>query len=182
MSGSDGRLSERDHRFLRQTFTDAETAGRAGERPFAALVAAADGNVLAAAINRQESIGDLTEHAELAALRQAFLRDEEHAGAATLYASSEPCAMCSAGAFFAGVGRIVYGVSGAHTYLVLPRRGRQLSMPAATVLAAGDRRTTVIGPVLEAEGLAHLRSVQASQARQHDGKQTSLPACPNDEE
>lgn len=163
-------VDERDRQLLRQAFADAEAAGKAGERPFAGLVVAANGQFLASAVNRQVSSGDFTAHAELAALRRAFLDEPEQVLGATLYASSEPCAMCSAGAFFAGIGRVVFGTSSAATDAVMPRPGRQLSLHAATVLGSGDRDTAVIGPVLEPEGLAHLRQVEGgtSQRRTTD--------------
>ncbi|SCF01580.1 Cytidine and deoxycytidylate deaminase zinc-binding region [Micromonospora viridifaciens] len=154
-------LTTRDQELLRQAFADAKEAGRAGERPFAAIVFSRSGRVLASAINTQVSTGDFTMHAELSALRQAV----EQAGrsqveGATLYASSEPCAMCSAGAFFAGIGRIVFGTSASSTYALLPRPGSQLAMNTACVLGSGDRDVIVIGPALEQEGLSHLREAR----------------------
>ena len=73
---------------------------------------------------------------------------------ATLYASAEPCAMCSGAAFFSGISRIVFGVRSAKLYELSGRPGQQLWLKTAAVLGSGDRNIEVIGPILEAEGLA----------------------------
>lgn len=78
--------------------------------PIGAVLAAADGSVLASAHNEVEGSGDPTAHAEMLCLRRA-------AGAApgwrmleaTLYVTVEPCAMCAGGALAARLAAIVYG-------------------------------------------------------------------------
>ena len=74
----------------------------------------------------------------------------------TLYSSAEPCAMCAAAAYWAGIGRVVYALSerrlkeliGAHP------ENPTLDLPCRTVFAAGQRRVEVVGPLLEDEGAA----------------------------
>ncbi len=160
-------LTESDRGFLREAFVRARRAGEAGERPFSATVVSASGQILAKAINTQRSTGDFSMHAELAALREAVREwGAPEVRGATLYASSEPCAMCSSGAFFAGVSRIVFGTGVHATYRLMPRPGGQLVLRTTSVTEAGDRDVTVVGPALEQEGLSHLREVISHRSEQ----------------
>jgi len=68
-----------------------------------------DGTIIAEGANRVVAENDPTWHAEMAAIRQACttqgtfkLRD------ATLYTSAEPCPMCMAACYWAGIERVFY--------------------------------------------------------------------------
>jgi tRNA(adenine34) deaminase len=89
---------------------EAEAAAARGEVPVGAVVAAADGSVLARAGNRTRELGDPTAHAELLAIRAAcaVLRSER-LDQADLYVTLEPCAMCAAAIAFARVRRLYFG-------------------------------------------------------------------------
>ncbi|QGZ40323.1 tRNA(Arg) A34 adenosine deaminase TadA [Pseudoduganella flava] len=149
--------TEQDQRFLTEVFALAQRSRDAGHHPFAALVVAADGRVIAEAMNASSS--DRTAHAEMNALRAASSQysPRELAGA-TLYSSAEPCAMCAGGAYWSGVGRVVYGMAEA-TLLALTGSDPEnptLSLPCRQVFAAGQRPTEVIGPLREDEAkIAH---------------------------
>jgi guanine deaminase len=82
-----------------------------GGRPFGALVVL-DGAVVAAGVNRTEQDDDPTAHAELMAIRAACaaLGSSQLPGA-LLVASCEPCPMCQAAAFMAGVERVVFAAT-----------------------------------------------------------------------
>lgn len=82
--------------------------------PFAAAIAGPDGAILAEAANSVVSSCRSHCHAEMNAI--ALL--EEKLGTwnlsgkgLTLYASAEPCMMCLGGILWAGIERVVYGVS-----------------------------------------------------------------------
>jgi tRNA(Arg) A34 adenosine deaminase TadA len=76
--------------------------------PFGALVARG-GRVVSEAWNTVVSGNDPTAHAEVNAIRAACERlGTFHLDGHTLYASSEPCPMCLAAAYWARVDRIVY--------------------------------------------------------------------------
>jgi tRNA(Arg) A34 adenosine deaminase TadA len=147
-----------DHDFLTRVLALAQRSRDAGHHPFAAMVVAADGSVIAEAMNASSS--DRTAHAEMNALRLASQRysPAELAGA-TLYANAEPCAMCAGGTYWAGVGRVVYAMSEA-SLLALTGSDPEnptLSLPCRTVFAAGQRPTEVVGPLREDEArLAHV--------------------------
>jgi tRNA(adenine34) deaminase len=87
----------------------ARLAGSAGEVPVGAVVVIGD-QVVGAAGNARERLGDPTAHAEVLALRQAA----EASGSwrladATLYVTLEPCPMCAGAAVAARLGRLVFG-------------------------------------------------------------------------
>lgn len=141
-----------DHDFLTRVFALAQRSRAEGHHPFAALVVGADGAVIAEAMN--DSSTDRTAHAEMNALRAASRRfgPAELAGA-TLYSNAEPCAMCAGGAYWSGVGRVVYGMSET-SLLALTGSDPEnptLSLPCRDVFARGQRPTEVIGPLREDE-------------------------------
>jgi tRNA(Arg) A34 adenosine deaminase TadA len=146
-----------DQAFLTRVFGLAQRSRDEGHHPFAALVVGADGQVIAEAMNASSS--DRTAHAEMNALRQASSRHSpaELAGA-TLYSNAEPCAMCAGGAYWAGIGRVVYGMSET-TLLALTGSDPEnptLSLPCREVFARGQRPTEAIGPLREDEArVAH---------------------------
>jgi tRNA(Arg) A34 adenosine deaminase TadA len=147
--------SPQDHDFLTRVFALAQRSRDEGHHPFAAIVAGADGQVIAEAMNASSS--DRTAHAEMNALRAASSRHgpAELAGA-TLYSNAEPCAMCAGGTYWSGVGRVVYGMSEA-SLLALTGSDPEnptLSLPCREVFARGQRPTEVIGPLREEEARA----------------------------
>lgn len=150
--------TEQDQHFLSEVLALALRSRELGHHPFAAMVVAADGSVLAEAMNASSS--DRTAHAEMNALRLASSRHSpaELAGA-TLYANAEPCAMCAGGTYWSGVGRVVYAMSEA-SLLALTGSDPEnptLALPCREVFARGQRPTEVIGPLREDEArLAHL--------------------------
>lgn len=150
-------MSVNDDAFLTRVFALAQRARDEGHHPFAAIVVGADGSVIAEAMNASAS--DRTAHAEMNALRAASSQftPAELAGA-TLYSSAEPCAMCAGGVYWAGVGRVVYGLAEA-SLLALTGSDPEnptLSLPCRDVFARGQRPTEVIGPLREEEGrIAH---------------------------
>lgn len=124
-----------------------------GDLPFAAMVVGADGKVLARVNNSVGTDRDPTAHAELKAIRLAALATGKQDGlaGATLYASTEPCAMCAGAAHWAGLHRIVFGLGGRRLREIygagIPFRS--LALPAATVIAAGGNSIELVGPLCE---------------------------------
>jgi tRNA(Arg) A34 adenosine deaminase TadA len=146
-----------DHEFLSRVLALAQRSRDEGHHPFAAMVVAADGSVISQAMNASSS--DRTAHAEMNALRLASQQySPQQLATATLYANAEPCAMCSGGTYWSGVGRVVYAMSEA-SLLELTGSDPEnptLSLPCRSVFAAGQRPTEVIGPLREDEArLAH---------------------------
>lgn len=147
-------MTPEDAAHLRRAIAAAAEARARGDEPFGAVLLAGDGAVLAEAGNVVATANDPTAHAEVAAIREAARRHGRgRLAGSTLYASTEPCAMCAAASYVAGVGRIVFGLREAD----LPRaRGGPLpwlpvQLPAAEVAARGRRRMAVEGPFLADE-------------------------------
>jgi len=92
-----------------------ELARQGSERgdggPFGAVIVH-EGRIVAEAWNRVVASKDPTAHAEVAAIRSACTAlDRFHLTGCTLYASSEPCPMCLAAAYWARIERIVFANS-----------------------------------------------------------------------
>jgi tRNA(adenine34) deaminase len=98
--------------YMRLALHQAELAEAHGDVPIGAVVAGADGALLAAAHNERELRQDPTAHAEILALRAAAqaLGSWRVLGA-TLYVTLEPCAMCAGAIVLARVPRVVYGAA-----------------------------------------------------------------------
>jgi tRNA(Arg) A34 adenosine deaminase TadA len=147
-------IDERDAVHLRRAIALAREAREKGNAHFGAVLVDEEGRFLAEGRNTVNTERDVTAHAEANLIRAAFRTvDEETFASSTLYASGEPCAMCSGAIFWSGVGRVVYGLGAARLYEMFPpdEANPVISLSCREVLAAGTRRTEVIGPVLEAE-------------------------------
>jgi tRNA(Arg) A34 adenosine deaminase TadA len=88
---------------------EAESAAARGEVPVGAVLARADGTLLARDGNRIVESRDPTAHAEMLVLRAgaAALGNERLLGT-TLFVTLEPCAMCAGAASLARVARLVF--------------------------------------------------------------------------
>jgi len=138
-----------DLRLLRMAIDLAARARNAGNHPFGALLASANGEVLLEAENTVTTERDVTGHAELNLVRLASGRySEEELEDTTLYTSTEPCAMCAGGIYWSGIGRVVYALSEAKLGELTGADAENPTMhlSARTVLAAGQRAIEVEGP------------------------------------
>src|SRR5689334_989882 len=99
--------TEQDAVYLRRVIAGAQRSRDAGRHPFASLVVL-DGEVIAESQSMKTGDTDATNHSEMRVLREASAtRSPSILSKATLYASTEPCAMCAGAAYWAGVGRVV---------------------------------------------------------------------------
>ena len=138
--------------YLRLTFEIARSARAAGHHPFAAVLGRPGGVVLMEASNTHGDAGDRTGHAERVLMTRASLAyTADFLAGCTLYASAEPCAMCAGSAYWAGVGRVVYGLAERHLRALIGPHPENLTMdlPCQVVLGAGQRAIEVVGPLLE---------------------------------
>jgi tRNA(Arg) A34 adenosine deaminase TadA len=142
-----------DEALLREAITLSREARAAGDEPYGAVLADALGRVIASARNTQTSTHDVTAHAEMNLVRRLPpLLGREALAAATVYASGEPCPMCAGAIYWAGIGRVVYGLSiETMTALSGGVAADELALHCREVLASGTRRVEVIGPALEDE-------------------------------
>jgi tRNA(adenine34) deaminase len=150
-------IEQRDAEYLRQAIAQSRLALERGNRPYGAILVGADGEVLAAGQNTEQSDRDVTGHAETNALREAYHRlGPERLAGSTMYASGEPCPMCAATMFYGGVSRVVYAVSRARARELSPgtQGSPTLGVSCRDILATSSRPIAVVGPVLEDEGAA----------------------------
>jgi tRNA(Arg) A34 adenosine deaminase TadA len=138
-------------RHLRRANDVAKRAMANGHHPFGAVLVAPDGNTVLA----EQCNVDTVNHAESVLARTAALNySAEYLWQCTLVTTFEPCAMCAATAYWANIGRIVYGASeekllgltGSHA------ENPTLSLPCRQVFASGQKAIAVVGPVLELQG------------------------------
>src|SRR5580692_7362408 len=149
--------TELDEHFLRRSFTVARRALTHGNHPFGAILVDQDGDVLIEAENGYMPAHDGTAHAERLLSSQACTTlGSDILARATLYSSAEPCAMCAGAIYWAGIGRLVYGLSEHRLRAVTGNHPENptLDLPCREVFTSGQRATEVKGPLLEDEAEA----------------------------
>lgn len=146
-----------DLTLLRRAFAVAARAKTNGNHPFGAILAGPDGAVLMEQENAYMPEHDMTGHAERVLMTRASKsHDPVFLRTCTIYSSAEPCAMCAGAIYWAGVGRLVYGMS-EHDLKKLTgdhAENPTLDLPCRNVFAAGQRKVEVVGPLLEEESAA----------------------------
>ncbi len=151
---------------LRRAFAVARRAQAHGNHPFGAILVDAKGNVLFEAENGFMPDRDRTAHAERVLATQASkARDPEFLAQCTLYSSAEPCAMCAGAIYWAGIGRVVFGLTERRLKMITGNHDDNptMDLPCRAVFAAGQRPVEVIGPLLEDEAAAvHAGAWQAA--------------------
>lgn len=136
--------AELDRQFMEQAVEQAKLAALAGEVPVGAVVVR-EGAVIARAFNKPISTHDPSAHAEMLALREASLTEENYRlPGTTLYVTLEPCVMCSGAMLHARVDRIVYGASD-------PKTGAAGSVLNVFASKQINHQTTVEGGIMAEE-------------------------------
>jgi tRNA(adenine34) deaminase len=98
-----------DELWMQEALRAAQRALEAGEVPVGAVVVHG-GKIVGRGYNRNLSDSDPTAHAEVVALREAGTTIGNHRlGDCELFATIEPCAMCSGALVHARIRRLVYG-------------------------------------------------------------------------
>ncbi len=102
---------QRVNDYLQLALQQAEQALTKGEVPVGAVIVdSRNGNILAQAHNRTETLHDPTAHAEIVSLREACAKEGSvRLPYADMYVTLEPCAMCAAAISHARLRRLYYG-------------------------------------------------------------------------
>jgi tRNA(Arg) A34 adenosine deaminase TadA len=152
-------LTATDRALLERTIQISEESRKTGNHPFGALLATADGKILLESGNTAATDRG-TGHAELNVARKAAsLFTAEALSTCTLVTSVEPCCMCAGGLYWAGIGRLVYGMTEKRLASLTGNNPENLTMnmPCTQVLNAGQRKVVVVGPVQDMEArIAHV--------------------------
>jgi tRNA(Arg) A34 adenosine deaminase TadA len=149
--------TRRDEDLLRRSFDVARRAVAHGNHPFGAILVDEKHNVLIEAENGYMPAHDGTAHAErLLATQACTTLGADVLRNATLYSSAEPCAMCAGAIYWAGIGRVVYGLSEHRLRAVTGDHPENptLDLSCREVFKSGQRPTEVVGPLLEEEAEA----------------------------
>jgi|GEM_PF-1196035 len=148
---NDLAATEIDQTYLTRAYAISASAVEHGNHPFGALLVK-NGVVLIEHENAVVTTPDVTEHAETGLIRAASRAlPAETIRGSTLYTSTEPCIMCCGAIYWAGVERIVYGVSAKH--LSESIRGEFNSFSSREVFDRMAPEVEVIGPIDERFGL-----------------------------
>lgn len=152
-------LTATDRALLERTIQISEESRKTGNHPFGALLATVDGKILLESGNTAATDRG-TGHAELNVARKAAsLFTAEALSTCTLVTSVEPCCMCAGGLYWAGIGRLVYGMTEKRLASLTGNNPENLTMnmPCTQVLDAGQRKVVVVGPVQDMESrIAHV--------------------------
>lgn len=95
--------------FTGRAFDMKRQAEQSGDQPYGAVVVQA-GRIVGQAPSRVVARRDPTAHAEMEAIRDATQRlGTRSLNGCILYSSFQPCPMCEAAAYWAGIERLVHG-------------------------------------------------------------------------
>ena len=151
-------LTARDATLLRHAIDLAAQSVARDARPFGAIVARADGTIIAQAnAVPTTDIRDWTAHSEMSALRDASSKlSWAELAECTLYASGEPCPMCAAAVYWCNIRRVVFGASEPAIRDLRRRftRAAGIELSCRAVLSHAPADIDIIGPCLEDEAMA----------------------------
>jgi len=145
-----------DEKYIIKCFDLAIDAGKKGDVPVGSVLVH-DDEIIMTAQNTVKSDDDSTRHAEMNLLvksERAF--SPETVQQSTVYTSTEPCVMCTAAIWKAGIRKIVYSVSLESLARVI-RPGYKY-IPCEEVFERLETEVEVVGSILEEEGLEVWRS------------------------
>lgn len=139
-----------EERFIRQAIAVAVQARERGNPPFGALLALGE-DVLLTAENTANTDANPTCHAETNLVQKAIRAlTREQIAEATLYTSTEPCAMCTGAIYWAGIRKVVYALPSEE----LAKLGRSsFIISCREIFARAREKVEVAGPFLVDEAL-----------------------------
>jgi tRNA(Arg) A34 adenosine deaminase TadA len=144
--------TDADIAYVRRAIQLAREAVARGDYPFAAVLVAADGEVLFEGSNVCAHSGDSTDHAEVHVLKTAWrLHGLERIRRATIYVNGEPCPMCAGMILQFDIARVVYAAPEPLLRQWLGGADSFASYPSAGIFAAAGDRIAVTGGLLIAE-------------------------------
>jgi tRNA(adenine34) deaminase len=96
--------------FMSEAIQEAKRAKEAGDLPFGAVITS-NGKIVGRAGCKNNTTGDVTDHAELLALREACRTlGKNELKECTIYCTNEPCPMCASALFQAKIAHVVVGL------------------------------------------------------------------------
>ena len=140
-----------DKKFMQLAIDKAKVGISQGQTPFGSCIVQ-EGKVIGLAHNTVWKDSDITQHAEMHAIRAACrkLRRVDISGA-VIYSTCEPCPMCFSAIHWAGISRIVYG---ARISDAKKAGFRELAIPVRKMAAMGGCRISIAAGFMRKENLA----------------------------
>lgn len=136
-------------KYIKRAYNLAREAQANGDHPFSALLVI-NGEVVLECLNTVNTSGDVTRHPEIDILRLAATRlSQADFARVTLYASTEPCAMCSGAIYWSGISTVVYGCP---AEILGEIAGGSFVVSCRELFSKGKRAIEVVGPILSGEG------------------------------
>lgn len=100
-----------NEKFMKEVIVESKKAKDSGDLPFGAVIAL-DNEIIGRGGAKNNTTGDVTDHAEIIALREACKKlKRNRLSDCIIYCSNEPCNMCASAIFQAGISNIVIGAS-----------------------------------------------------------------------
>lgn len=144
--------TSKDLELLKQTIELSRESKTDGNLPFACILADSNGHILLKAKNSIITSGNRMGHAEMNLILDAVEKYQFHEmNSFTIYTSSEPCPMCASSIYWAGIRRLIYGLSLARkNELIAPKDDAPgMFLPCRDVLKAANHPMEIHGPLLE---------------------------------
>ena len=143
-------MNQQDLQHLETAIQIAWRAREKGNHPFGALLVDGQNQVLLEAENTVVTERDCTGHAETNLVRLASAQfTTEILARCTMYASTEPCAMCAGAMHWSGISRLVYALSEEALYDIVGPSPDHLYLPSRTVFGYTQKAIEVLGPAAE---------------------------------
>ena len=160
--------SRDDELFMKQAIALARAAAAHGNEPFGALLVR-EGTVVCTSENRILTRHDPTFHAELGLIRRFCGKSGvTDLGAFTMYASCEPCFMCSGAIVRARLGRLVYAASSRDLSRI---RGKEGCDCSRIVFECSGRGPEVRAGVLREQAVEVLEAYFGAEMKEKEEKE-----------
>lgn len=100
-----------DSQFIKEALKEAKRAKSKGDLPFGAVVVC-DGKIVGRGGCENNTTGDVTDHAEINALREACKTLKRNKlKNCIIYCTNEPCPMCASAIFQAKIPKVIFGAT-----------------------------------------------------------------------
>ena len=142
--------------FLKESFQVALRSHQKGNLPFGCILVDEMGNIIEEGENTVVTDVNSIARCEINLVNKLAGKYSTHfLQSCTVYASTEPCPMCSAAIFWSGIGRLVFalGKEKFHELAQTTDPAHILELSANDVLGKGGRKVKVEGPLQEEEAV-----------------------------
>ena len=144
----------RDKQLLIAALEVAKRSLDKGNLPFGCVLADSDGKIIEEGENTVITEHDSIAHCEINLVHKLSGKYQTgYLENCSVYASTEPCPMCTAAIFWSGIGRIVFALSkdGYHSIAGTKNPAHLFDISSEKLLSYAGRKVSVLGPLMEDE-------------------------------